>query len=173
MTLVIPKQCLRYTELHRPGGDYARDIAADWRMIEPYLPPSVGSILDIGSGMCGVDVYLRRKYPAARLELLDGDGETPFYGFGPECTAYGNRSAAEALLAANGAGKVDRWHDIGTREVLQADLVISLLAWGFHFPLAAYTVRGFCIADLYRGQEKGRGKVIWKAKYSDRCAFTC
>jgi hypothetical protein len=170
--MIVPVECRRYTDLHRPGGDYALDVAADFAMIEPYLPARVESILDIGCGMCGIDVFLRRKYPLARLELLDSDGDKPFYGHGAECWPYGNRRAAEALLAANGAGKVDRWHDVGTRETLRADLVVSLLSWGFHYPLSSYRVEGFCVADIRHGRGEGpRGALIWAAKKSDRCAW--
>jgi hypothetical protein len=146
-------------------------VADDWRMIEPHLPERVESIIDIGCGMGGIDVYLKRRFPQARLELLDGDGETAFYGYG-ESQPYSSREACEALLSENGV-RVDRWHNVGTTEMLSADLIVSTLAWGFHFPLESYRVRGWCIADLYRSREPARGEVIWRAQYSDRCVFQC
>jgi hypothetical protein len=165
--LVVPNECWRWIKLQRTDG-YA--IEEDFRMIEPYLPDRVESILDIGCGMAGIDVLLKRKFPHARLELLDGDGEVGSCGF---TSVIGNsRKATEALLKANGV-ECDRWHEVGTKEELKADLVISLLSWGFHYPLDTYRVKGFCIADLRRGKEDTRGVVIAAAQKYRRCAFVC
>lgn len=158
--------------MHRPDGDYAADVAADFRMIAPHLPNRVRSIIDIGCGMAGIDVYLKRRYPHARLTLLDGNGEKPVYGFSARCAPYGNRRAANALLAANGV-RADRWLEAGHAGELRADLVISLLSWGFHYPLSAYRVRGRCVADINRSNERTRGDVIWRARHSDRCTWRC
>lgn len=158
--------------MHRPGANYEISVENDFSMIEPYLPEKVTSILDIGCGMAGIDVHLKRKYPDARLELLDGDGETPVYNFNDSCTPYNSREATEELLLANGVA-VDRWHNIGTKDQLEADLVVSLISWGFHYPLSAYKVRGFCIADIRRDKQRVKGSIIWKAPKSDRCAFVC
>jgi hypothetical protein len=142
-------------------------------MIEPFLPSNVESILDIGCGMAGIDVFLKRKFPSARLELLDGDGKhQAAYGFSPDAKPYSSRAATSALLEANGVS-CDRWHEAGTKEELKADLVISLLSWGFHYPLSTYKVRGFCIADLRKSHEKPRGTVIFQAPKFERCAFAC
>jgi hypothetical protein len=139
-------------------------------MIEPYLPDRVESILDIGCGMAGIDVLLKRKFPHARLELLDGDGGIGSYGF--TSTIGNSRKATDALLKANGF-ECDKWHEVGTKEELQSDLVISLLSWGFHYPLSTYQVKGFCIADLRIEKEKPRGVVISAAQKYRRCAFVC
>lgn len=156
----------------RPHTDYAADVKADFEQIEPYLPERVESILDIGCGLAGLDVYLKRKYPDASLSLLDSDGENPVYGWGDVNVPYGSRKAAEALLEANGV-KVDRWVPAGTKERLEADLVVSTVAWGFHFPLSTYDVHGFCIADLRAGKKEPRGTVISDNGKAVRCAFRC
>lgn len=170
--LTVPAECVKFTQMHRPGGDYVGDVMADFAMIEPFLPDRVDSIIDIGCGMAGIDVFLKALYPWATLRLLDGEGNAPVYGWGEQCHPYSSRAAAEALLYSNGV-EHDGWIDIGERGPLKADLVISLLSWGFHYPLSAYAVEGFCIADLRRGREPARGRVIREHAKSDRCAFQC
>lgn len=170
--MLIPDECLGWIKIQRPDSDYPKGLEEDFKSIEPHLPEKVESILDIGCGMAGIDVFLKQKYPNAYLSLLDGDGKFPMYNFRPNCKPYNSRKSAEALLEANGV-KVDRWHDVGTQEELKADLVISLISWGFHYPLSVYRVSGFCIADLRRKNEPSRGKVIFSAAKYDRCAFTC
>lgn len=170
--LIVPAQCEGWLRVQRPQGDYQKEIEQDFRIIENHLPERVESIIDIGCGMAGIDVFLKRKYPAARLDLLDGDGKFQSYGFSPTSKPYSSRACAEELLAANGV-KCDGWIDVGTNDQLKADLVISLLSWGFHYPLSAYNVSGFCIADLRKGHEGRRGVVIYEAAKYDRCAFLC
>lgn len=167
---IVPERCLAYTRLHRPGGDYVADVGGDFAMIEPWLPAVVDSILDIGCGMAGIDVLLKRRYPWARLILMDGEGTRARYGWNERCEPYSSRLAAEALLAANGVASYE-WIEAGTKRELRADLVVSLLSWGFHYPLKTYRVRGFCIADLARAHEPPRGRVIEQHKHSARCAF--
>lgn len=139
-------------------------------MILPFLPVEVESILDIGCGMAGIDVFLKRRYPKASLLLLDGDGDDPRDGWNEQLDAFSSRSVAAELLAANGVS-VDRWLDVNTTEPLVADLVISLASWGYHYPLSTYKVSGFCIADLRKSQEPQRGVVIMDYTKRARCAW--
>lgn len=155
---------------HINPDEYAGDVERDFSQIEPFLPESVDSILDIGCGMAGIDVFLKRKYPDAHLCLLDGDGEKFGAGWNATLEPFSSRAIAGKLLNANGI-TVDRWYDIGTKEKLEADLVISLLSWGFHYPLDTYTVSGFVICDLRVDRERPRGKVIAETKKYNRCAF--
>lgn len=167
--LLIPERCLRWAKAQRPDSDYLKGLVEDFRTIEPHLPADVESILDIGCGIAGIDVFLKRRYPKARLELLDGNGDKSVYGWHPEKPLiYNDRKATEELLEANGFN-VDRWHDVGTKEHLKADLVISLISWGFHYPLSTYKVSGYCILDARRGKERVGGKVIHRSTKYDRC----
>ena len=170
--LIVPKQCEVWLSKQRPQGDYQKDIQNDFETIEPFLPKKVGSILDIGCGMAGIDVFLKRKYPSARLELLDGDGKNDKYGFSPRYEPYSSKNATEAMLEANGIA-CDKWYEAGTTEALKADLIVSILSWGFHYPLSTYKVSEYCIADLRKGHEEPRGVVVYEALKYKRCAFTC
>ena len=159
-------------ERMRPGTDYAFDTHSDWMQIAPFLPDKCRSIIDIGCGLAGIDVYLKRKYPDAHLTLVDSDGTTPVFGYGVARNAYGDRALADELLAEHGV-VADRWLPADTDERLDADLVISILAWGFHFPLHTYQVSGYCIADLRNRFEPQRGLVIHDNGKASRCAFVC
>lgn len=183
VNLIIPDACIPFIRWQRsrlierkvPDPQevkrrYAAWVAEDFAGMEPHLPAHVESILEIGCGMAAIEVFLTRKYPHARLELLDGDGENVVGGYLPTSEPYNSRAHTELLLGANGA-RVDRWHDVGTDALLEADLILSMASWGYHYPLATYRARGFAIVDLRRGSEPRRGKVIFRGPKYDRCAF--
>lgn len=190
----VPDECVRYIrwqrhtllDAHVPDPEevkrrYVADIEAEFAQMEPYLPDEVESIIDVGCGMAGIDVLLKRKFPEARLTLLDSDGENLYHydagwgglgGWHTDMAPYTNRAAAESLLAANGF-QVDKWMDVGTNEGLDADLIVSLYSWGFHYPLSTYKVdRGLAIADLQRPVEPKRGRIVHGDRKRFRCAFT-
>lgn len=191
--LIIPDACVPFIRWQRsrfikskvPGDAevkrrYAEWVAQDFAGMEPYLPARVDSILEIGCGMAAIEVYLKHKYPDARLSLLDGTGanivekgapaETGKGGWQDTLKPYNSRTHTELLLGANGV-TVDRWIDIGTKEHLTADLVVSMASWGYHYPLSTYSTAGLHIVDLRRGREKSRGEVIFVGPKYDRCLF--
>ncbi len=183
--LIIPDACVpfirfqrsRYAERKVPDPEevkhrYAAHVAEDFAGMEPHLPAHVDSILEIGCGVALLEVFMKRKYPDARLELLDGDKVTApgGGGYSAKPDVYNSRAHTEMLLAANGV-TVDRWHDVGTKALLEADLIISMASCGYHFPVSTYRLKGLCIMDLRRGPEKKRGKVIWVQPKYDRCMW--
>ena len=175
LKFITPDSAVPFIQRHRNcfklNGTHQTSVAADFLQIKPRLPISVKRILDIGCGMAGIDVLLKRLYPDAELWLLDGDGADPRDGWQasrPE--SFSSRAAANELLAANDI-KADRWVDINTPEHLEADLVISLASWGYHYPLSTYNVTGYCIADLRKSEEKARGIVIHEYPKRNRCAW--
>lgn len=172
LQVVIPETALRHLKRHRNRGsaDFPKSLADDYRLIERYLPEKATRIIDIGCGMAGIDVLLKRRYPDAELWLLDGDGDDPRDGWNETLGAFSSRDEANKLLEANGL-QADRWLDIGTKEHLQADLIISLASWGYHYPISTYHVTGYCIADLRKKVEPRRGKVIMEYPKRLLCAW--
>jgi hypothetical protein len=187
MELVVPETCLPFIRMQRsrynaekvPDGAevmrrYTAHVLEDFAGMAPHLPEKVGSILEIGCGIGALAALLKKRYPEARLELLDADevnSPTGGSGYSKKRELYNSRAETEALLAANGA-TVSRWHDIGATDLLEADLVVSLASWGYHYPLATYRVRSAnVIADLRRSVEAQRGVVIFKGPKYDRCLF--
>lgn len=173
--MIIPPQCEPWVMRQRTGmgapAEYARVIERVYENIRPHLPPAAETILDIGCGMAGIQVYLRKHYPDAKLMLLDGDGDETRNGWNATLGAFNSRSATEALLAANGIPRIERWYDINTKERLEADLVISLASWGYHYPLATYDAHGYCIADLRIPNEPPRGVEIRRYQKRVLCAW--
>jgi len=167
----IPDRCKHYFALQRPEvTDFVSSVEDDFKTLEAYLPENVNSILDIGCGMAGIDIPLKKRYPEASLNLLDSDGKKCDYGWKTSCAPYNSREATDELLKENNV-KVDRWIEAGTQELLIFDLIISIISWGFHYPLSTYNVKGFCFADLRKGKEPVRGRVIYEALKYNRCAF--
>lgn len=171
----VPPAALPYLYRHRNKHPepqaFADSLAEDYLQLLPFLPERAETLLDIGCGMAGIDVLLARHYPGAQLWLLDGDGDEPRSGWNASLGAFSSRAAADALLAANGL-RAARWLDVGTSEALRADLVVSLASWGYHYPLSAYRVSGYCIADLRKGEEPARGTLIREYQKRRRCAWS-
>lgn len=100
----------------------------------PYLPPTADAVLDIGCGMAGIDVLLWRLY-RPRLFLLDGTGMAAVRtGFHGTLEWYNSMPIARKLLELNG---------VPTSRIVEGtparcDLAISLLSWGFHYPVSTY-----------------------------------
>lgn len=183
--MIIPDECVqfiryqrsRYAERKVPDPEevkrrYAAHVEEDYKGMLPHLPEKVGKILEIGCGMAGIQVFLKQKYPDAVLELLDGDkvSNAGGAGYSNNPDVYNSRKHTEMLLNANGV-TVSRWHDLYTKELLEADLIISMASLGYHYPLNTYKLKGFCIVDLRRGPEKRRGKLVVEGIKYDRCAF--
>jgi hypothetical protein len=81
-------------------GAYEASLAEDMADLEPWLPERCTAILDIGSGLGGIDVHLARHYIAPELWLLDGDAGLP-----PVIEAavpFNDMSAARRFLGAHG-----------------------------------------------------------------------
>lgn len=199
--LIIPDACIPFIRWQRSrfikskvpdDADvkrrYPEWVAEDFAGMEPYLPDRVDSILEIGCGMAAIEVFLKRKYPDAHLSLLDGTGsniveqgkpaETGKGGWQDTLEPYNSREHTELLLAANGV-TVDCWIDIGTKERLEANLILSMASYGYHYPFTTYDVHGLVICDLRRTNEGARikaikaggGKVIFVGPKYDRCMW--
>jgi SAM-dependent methyltransferase len=126
---------------------YAQDMYREYVQLQPALPPQVSRILDIGCGVAGIDVWLYRHYGCRddlQLYLLDKtEIETKiFYGLKERGAFYNSLAIAKQLLREN---------DIDERAIHllsatpdnqvqtnQVDLVLSLISWGFHYPVSTY-----------------------------------
>jgi hypothetical protein len=174
MTFTVPESAIHYIRMHRTHiqpEEYQESCLQDYTMIYKYLPEKVGSIIDIGCGMAGIDVFLKRRYPDAELYLLDGDGDEFACGWNDTMKPFSSREAAEELLGLNGI-KVTGWLPVNTKKKLKADLIISLLSYGFHYPISAYDCEGTMLCDLRTGMEPKRGTVIAYNNKYNRCIWT-
>jgi len=116
--------------------------------------------------MGGIDLQLYRHYGHADLYLVDKTYTEPriWYGFAKEGAFYNNLDVAAKFLYLNGVSSQDVYlvdtDDFHTLSV-QADLVISLFSWGYHYPVSTYVKRvyellkpnGVLILDIRRNSD--------------------
>jgi SAM-dependent methyltransferase len=126
---------------------YANDIRNEYHSIKPFLPETCNSVLDIGCGVAGIDIFLADNYDNKDLKiyLLDKTKteNSIWYGFHQEGAFYNSLEVAKNLLIKNGISQ----DNITTLEVSKQkeidvdkkiDLVVSLISWGFHYPVETY-----------------------------------
>lgn len=192
--LVVPEQCIdllreqrtHYTDVAK---QYGEELARTFESFRDYLPPAADSILDIGSGMAGIDVFLGRHYPGATLHLLDKQGVSDRINAGfnvcsDEFAHYNDFGSALGLLEANGIGNDIICHDMHRQQfpTEQFDVVVSLLSWGFHYPISTYAPRsrGVMVVDVRKGtdgedalREYGRVTIVHEARKYRRVVVEC
>lgn len=154
-----------------PKQAYIQSVYEDYDTIKDHLPESVESILDIGCGLAGIDVLLADRYPGAKIYLLDGDGGQENWrgGYARKMEPFTSVAMARQVLELNGH-QVEQVFPVGYPDVLQADLIISLLSWGFHYPLETYKTAGVRITDIRNG-EPIPGQVIHRSRKYSRCLW--
>jgi SAM-dependent methyltransferase len=118
--------------------EYRRSLLADMGTMLLWLPERCAAVLDVGSGLGGIDILLSRHYggrPA--IWLLDGHFDDPEVKAHNQ--TFNSMAVARAFLRDNGAMlKGTASGGDSPRGVAVHDLVISLQAWCFHFPPAGY-----------------------------------
>jgi SAM-dependent methyltransferase len=128
---------------------FQRGILRDFRSIEAALPPTVANVLDIGCGLAAIDVLISRHFskpspPSLFLADFEETNTSLDYSFGISHSRYNSFVVARELLLDNGI-PLETLHMISPEEIGRNrdlpcfDLVISTLAWGFHFPVESYS----------------------------------
>lgn len=166
---------------------YWDDMAKEMGELQPHLGKT-NSILDIGAGMGGIDVLLNNELHPQTITLLDKEAVESriWYGFNASGAAYNSFSASLELLRANGVD-CDLWTVNADTDPFPAgpfDLVVSLLSWGFHYPVSVYleqvysamTGGGRLILDVRHGTDGldklrarfGQVKILKNAEKHDR-----
>ncbi|MGI0500979.1 hypothetical protein ACN4EW_30010 [Arthrospira platensis CENA650] len=147
---------------------FKRSLERDFNMFKMYLPESLSSVLDIGCGLGGIDLLIYEYYNPrceVNLHLFDKtEKKDIFYGFNQEYCFYNDLGVAKDFLILNGVNP----KNIVTYEVGEAspfiknnkyDLIISLVSWGFHYPISKYILEvayhiqddGLLILDIRKG----------------------
>ena len=126
---------------------YVREIEADFREIRPYLPRNAASIMDVGCGIAALDALLFQHYEqqVRILHLVDRSqiSKNVYFGFQHQAAFYNSLERATKTLMANGVPEdrirtIEAPPDGQLRGIAPLDLVISILSWGFHFPISTY-----------------------------------
>ncbi len=126
---------------------FSIDMNNEYNEIRSYLPQTAGSILDIGCGIPGIDIMLNNHYCHFKpnIFLLDKT-EMPskvYYSLTSNGCFYNSLAIARKFLEINGIRpeKIFTQEATPNNEILFVgpfDLVISLISWGFHYPVSTY-----------------------------------
>jgi hypothetical protein len=177
-------------DFNRWQAAYEASLEAIYQNIVPVLPHECGSLLDIGSGLGGIDIHLSRHYAHCfpHICLLDGDNGNPEVDWSFE--PHNSMAVAFDFLHKNGVtdvsslspGNLDKWKGE------PFDLVMSFAAWGFHIHPGNYLGdlmkvihdQTVVIVEVRRTQEEwlrlfvealGAPKVLFRANKLVRLAF--
>lgn len=126
---------------------YEATLRKTFAAMKPALPAKLTRILDIGSGLGGINVLLSAHYGhAVEIWALDGSGMTegPLYGYSHDERFYADLDTTAAFLADNGVPA----ENVKTVDILTElfpkgpfGLIFSLASWGFHYPIQTYARR--------------------------------
>src|SRR5262245_26824585 len=155
---------------------YHESIFRTYENIAPYLPERVARIMDIGSGLGGIDVLLNRHYCGhVEVVLIDGASDEPI------CTSHASTFNSERVtrefLKANGVRKVSYYAPAALPTPSPFNLIVSFASWCFHYPPGHYLsfIRqclrpgGILIVDLRRERPKWKTALASEFKEVD-CA---
>jgi SAM-dependent methyltransferase len=119
---------------------YRRSLLGDFGTMQKWLPEKCGAILDVGSGLGGINILLSRHYGGEpEIWLLDGESDAPTVQRHNQ--TFNSMDAAFRFLEANSTDMFGYFSSEGRKRVSVAsgfDLVISLQAWCFHFAPVEY-----------------------------------
>jgi SAM-dependent methyltransferase len=165
--IAIPPEAIPYLQMQRGAiSDFRADqgawidhyldtLASDFRCIEPYLPATCDSILDVGSGLGGINILLAHHFgEQCEVTLLDGFADRAIVE--SHATTFNDMEIAKTFLRLNGVPKVHCLDANSTGPMLAPcffDLVISLKAWCFHIEPARY-------AEFVRAYTHSGSKII-------------
>ena len=136
--------------------EFEKDIVNEYSIIKKYLPKSAGSILDIGCGVAGIDILLSHHYKnKIDIFLIDKTkvDKKVHYDYEKSGSFYNSLQISKSLLEINGVdtNKIHLQEAIENNEIKfnqGFDIVISLISWGFHYPVSAY------LFEVYRKMNK-------------------
>ena len=125
---------------------YLTDMKAEYDAISEHLPDRCESVLDIGCGIAAINIFLQRHYGRATdFFLLDRSHmeDRIVYSLEERASLYSSLELAQEVLSRNGIDnsqihllETADSNDIHVEKPI--DLVISLISWGFHYPVSVY-----------------------------------
>lgn len=169
--MIVPESATQFIKLQRSNYDkkniikkFNYDIEKEFNSIIEFLPDKCESILDIGCGLAGISVQLHHYYDNPKLYLVDKNkiSYKVRYGFSDEESYYNSFEILNEIMMLNDVTNyelIDPENDFSI--IKDVDIIISLLACGFHFPLYFYFGRifqsisknGIFVCDIRKGKE--------------------
>jgi SAM-dependent methyltransferase len=124
-----------FPEWHRR---YVADLQETFDQVAPWLPKSCEAVLDVGSGLGGIDALIAAHYRAQGREphvsLLDGIDDEPVMV--QHRRTFNSMRVAKDFLVKNGLDplRFGSYSPEAPRFDRQYDLVVSFGSWAFHYP---------------------------------------
>lgn len=160
--------------------EYYRDMVSEYESIKSELPAKAENILDIGCGIAGLDLLISEHYNhSVNLHLLDKSStdKEVHYGFEEVGSFYNSLSLSKKVLIDNGVNKKRVFLQEATEDNSinfdnEFDLIISIISWGFHYPVETYLnevynklrIGGILILDV---RKESDGLVQLKNKFNN------
>lgn len=137
--------------------EFNKHINKDYSEIKDHLPNGARNILDIGCGIAAIDILINNHYNNnINISLLDKTktDDRIYYFFEEEGSFYNSLDISKEVLEDNGVSLnrvfvQEATDDNKIKSKFKFDLVISLLSWGFHYPVSTY------IDEVYYKMNKG------------------
>ncbi len=131
---------------------YMDDMTHEYNVIKGDLPENCQSVLDIGCGIAGINILVNQHYKNLDIKfyLLDKSEieNNVFYLFNSKGAFYNSLELACDTLSTNGILRkniipivANEKNEIAIDEKI--DLIISLISWGFHYPVSTYLDRAY------------------------------
>lgn len=125
---------------------YLDQMETEYSELRPFLPEDASSILDIGCGMAGIDLFLWEHYrdQSPTITLFDKSevSDELYYRFYENAAFYNSLDTARENLTNSGIpGENVRTVEASPenlRELNDVDFCLSLYSWGFHYPVKTY-----------------------------------
>jgi len=125
---------------------YLREIREEYRSIREYLPDTVTSILDVGCGIGGINLYLSRHYedhqPIFYLFDKTEVSDSVYYQFKDNAAFYNSLTVAKEALKRNNVNEKNLYtldaDEFEPSSLKRVDCCLSLISWAFHYPLDTY-----------------------------------
>jgi hypothetical protein len=148
---------------------YEHALLSDYMEMRAHLPAQCWGLLDIGSGLGGIDVLLSRHYGTQPyLYLLDGVNDPPEMKLHRE--TFSNERVARGFLRSNGvrSDRIGYYGPDATSVRAPYDLVLSLGSWCFHYEPNVYLPRLMAGGGLHVDSrlivDLRRDKPEWEAQ---------
>lgn len=124
---------------------FFKDMNKEYQDLKKYIPSDIKSVIDIGSGIGAINIFLNRYHPTIReFILVDKNfiSKKVRYGFVSGTTeGYNKLAITKKFLMSNGIDSEKIFLFDFTNDKLPTkkyDLVISLISMGYHYPIENY-----------------------------------
>jgi SAM-dependent methyltransferase len=157
--------------------EFWEDMEREYITMRNILPQKATSILDIGSGIAGINAFINKHYNnKIDIYLLDKTqtDERVYYYYHERGSVYNSLTLAKELLKQNGVdeSRIHTQEATDDNQILidtTFDIVVSLISWGFHYPVTTYLdvvyqklkPKGVLIIDIRKetgGEKELKGK---------------